>query len=181
MATIILRGVVNRALTIPEVDGNFKNINDDLALKAYSTDVALAISNATPNFSTLTGKPTTVAGYGITDIGDTYAPLIDPTFTGTVTAQDFNALSDISLKTNILPIVDSISIVNKLQGVSFDWKDDNRHSFGFIAQEVEKVLPEIVSTGDSGIKSVKYLHIIALLLEAIKEQEVRITQIEGKL
>ena len=50
-----------------------------------------------------------------------------------------------------------------------------------IAQEVEDVLPDVVSTNDEGIKSVKYGNMVAVLIEAIKEQQLRIEVLEAKL
>jgi hypothetical protein len=117
----------------------------------------------------------------ITTFSTTVTSLTNGSFAGTITAQDFNALSDESLKENVSEIVNPISVINSLSGVSFTWKESGESAYGFIAQEVEKVLPEIVSTSDEGIKSVKYLQLIAFLLEAIKDQEVRLTKIESKL
>ena len=86
---------------------------------------------------------------------------------GIVTANDFNSTSDINLKTNIHQIEDSLSKVIQIRGVTFDWKESNRSSAGVIAQEVEKVLPELVSGGDT--KTVNYNGITGALIEAIKE------------
>ena len=54
------------------------------------------------------------------------------------------------------------------------------HDIGIIAQEIEEVLPEVVTTRDTGFKAVKYEKIVALLIEAIKEQQVQIDQLKGK-
>ena len=82
--------------------------------------------------------------------------------------------SDRKLKTNIITIDNSLEKVNKMRGVYFDWKDkekyNNRKQIGFIAQEVEEVVPELVSNGDPGTKAVNYAQTVALLLEAVKEQ-----------
>jgi hypothetical protein len=64
--------------------------------------------------------------------------------------------------------------------VRFDWIDNDEPSIGVIAQEVEKVLPELVEDTD-GVKSVSYGNIVAVLIEAIKEQQVRIEELERKL
>jgi hypothetical protein len=86
---------------------------------------------------------------------------------GIVTANDFNSTSDINLKTNIHQFDESLSKVIQIRGVTFDWKESNRSSAGVIAQEVEKVLPELVSGGDT--KTVNYNGITGALIEAIKE------------
>jgi hypothetical protein len=93
--------------------------------------------------------------------------------TGVLTAVDFNSLSDQVHKTNINEIDDSWSLLNQLRPVSFDWKDINKHSYGFIAQEVEQVLPNIVSTADNG-KTISYIQLIPLLLHAVKQQREEI-------
>ena len=80
--------------------------------------------------------------------------------------------SDINLKENIVPLEKSLDKVNKLS-VTFDWKSDDRKkaNIGFIAQHVEEVIPELVNTDDSGIKSVSYTQMVAVLTEAMKEQQ----------
>jgi len=67
-----------------------------------------------------------------------------------------------------------------MRGVSFSWKENGRKSIGVVAQEVEKVLPELVTETD-GVKSVAYGNIIGLLIEAIKEQDKRIDDLERRL
>jgi len=91
------------------------------------------------------------------------------TFTGDVSAVNFNSTSDARLKININPIDNALSKVSQLAGVEFDWKDSNQRSIGVIAQQVEQVLPELVETSSNGYKSVSYGNLAALLIEAIKE------------
>ena len=87
--------------------------------------------------------------------------------TGVTTSTDFDSLSDFNLKTNIHQIEDSLSKVIQIRGVTFNWKDTNRGSAGVIAQEVEKVLPELVSGEET--KTVNYNGVIGALVEAVKE------------
>jgi len=83
--------------------------------------------------------------------------------------------SDVRLKDNIKSIDKALDKVNKIQGIEFDWKEFERihgnkgHDVGVIAQEVEKVIPEVVTTRDNGYKAVKYEKIVPLLIEAIKD------------
>lgn len=98
---------------------------------------------------------------------------------GTITAIDFNSLSDISKKININKIKNVIEIIKNINGVKFDWKDTNEPSLGVIAQEVERVLPEIVSKGKT--KTVNYNGIIAVLIEAVKEQQIEIENLKKHL
>ena len=93
--------------------------------------------------------------------------------TGEAAATNFNSTSDESLKTNIHTVENSLDIVDQLRGVSFDWKENGKSSYGVIAQELEQVLPELVAQTDP--KSVNYNGIIGILIEAIKElrEEIR--------
>jgi hypothetical protein len=101
--------------------------------------------------------------------------------TGNFSATAFTSLSDATKKTNIRPIENSIELTKQLEGVRYDWIDNNKPSLGLIAQEVEKVLPELVETSTDGTKSVSYGNIVGVLIEAIKEQQVRIEELERKL
>lgn len=95
---------------------------------------------------------------------------------GAVQGTLFNASSDSRLKNNIASITNGLSIINQLRGVSFEWKNKpGKKTFGVIAQEVEKVVPELVHTNetenDEGFKqkSVHYDGITPYLIESIKE------------
>ena len=103
------------------------------------------------------------------------------TVTGDATATNFNTTSDATLKTNVETLSGSLDAVKALRGVSFDWLENGGSEIGVIAQEVEAVLPDVVSTNDEGIKSVKYGNMVAVLIEAIKEQQLRIEVLEAKL
>ena len=99
---------------------------------------------------------------------------------GQITAPSFNATSDRRLKRDIKPLENSLNKITQLEGVEFIRTDDKKQEkqIGFIAQEVEKIVPEVVSTdySDSNeYKSVAYSNVTALLVEAIKElrQEVK--------
>ena len=95
---------------------------------------------------------------------------------GQVKASQFNAISDARFKTNIQHVTDSLSIINQLNGMSFTWigDDTNKQVFGLIAQEVEKVLPEIVNTSttenEQGFnpKSIHYDGLFPHLIESVK-------------
>jgi hypothetical protein len=90
--------------------------------------------------------------------------------------------SDIRLKENIKLIENPLESVNKLQGVSFNFKQNNeKTNYGFIAQEVEKVMPELVYTDKNGFKSVNYQNTIALLVEGMKDQQRQIDELKKRL
>jgi len=94
--------------------------------------------------------------------------------TGQITAIDFNSASDRGLKTNVEKINNSIETLKKLSPVSFNWTTTGEKSYGLIAQEVEEILPELVSETND-VKSVRYIPIIAMLIDAVVELEKRIT------
>lgn len=95
----------------------------------------------------------------------------------------WNSTSDMRLKTNILDISNALDKVLKLKGVYFSWKDtktfDGKQHIGFLAQDVEKVLPEVVN-GANDNYSMQYAPITALLVEAIKEQQNTIDELQKK-
>ena len=97
------------------------------------------------------------------------------TVSGSVTAAAFYYGSDQSLKTNIKPFDKSLQKVLNLEPVYFDYKENNQHSLGFIAQDVEKQFPELVTTDSlTGLKSLDYSRLTAPLVMAIKEQQEQI-------
>ncbi len=115
-----------------------------------------------------------------------------PTFTGTLSAAEISASgnvtspyfysqSDINLKKDVEPIVGALDIIKQLGGYNFKWKHNDAASIGLIAQYVEQVLPMLIGTAPDGSKTVLYNGIIALLLEAIKAQQVQIDEIKAKL
>jgi hypothetical protein len=97
---------------------------------------------------------------------------------------DVTAFSDITLKENIKPIKNAVGKVKCITGVTYtrnDVEDTDLRYTGVIAQEVEAVLPEAISTHNNGIKSVAYGNMVGLLIEAIKEQQKSIETLEHKI
>jgi hypothetical protein len=98
--------------------------------------------------------------------------------TGQLNASNFNSLSDVNKKKDIVTITNPIEKVTALRGVSFRWKENDVSAMGLIAQEVEMVIPDVVSTSSCGEKSVSYDSIIGLLVEAIKDQQNQINELK---
>lgn len=98
--------------------------------------------------------------------------------TGTLSATIFNSLSDENKKKNVKPIKNALSKVMKLKGVGFDWVDNGNPSYGLIAQEVEKIIPEIVIEGN-GEKSLNYDALIAFLVNSIHQLNEKIKKLEN--
>jgi hypothetical protein len=101
--------------------------------------------------------------------------------TGNVTAQNVNSLSDASLKENIVSITNAGAVVDGLNGVGYDWKDGSGHAYGMIAQAVEEILPEAVSTDANGIKSINYNMVVPFLVETVKELRQDIAEIKSQI
>lgn len=95
------------------------------------------------------------------------------------------ASSDERLKENIEPIHNPIQKLQQIGGYEFDWNDKQDlhkgHDVGVIAQEIEAILPELVETRDTGYKAVRYEKLVALLIEAVKEQQLQINELKDKL
>ena len=106
------------------------------------------------------------------------------TFGGYLTAAaDVTAYSDVRVKKNINTIEKALDKVLQLRGVSYqrtDMESDKIH-IGVIAQEVEKILPEVVSENDKGHLNVAYGNIVSVLIEAIKEQQAQIEELKAKI
>jgi len=98
---------------------------------------------------------------------------------GIVTATDFNSTSDAKLKTNVQVIEDPLEKVLQINGVSFNWIKDNRPSMGVIADNIQEVLPELVS--DTDPKTVNYNGLIGLLIECVKQQQEEINALKASI
>ena len=90
--------------------------------------------------------------------------------------------SDYRLKDNVKEINNALDKVSQIRGVEFDWNENQTvyegHDIGVLAQEVEKVAPEIVVTRDDGYKAVNYQKLTALLIEAVKELKEEIKELK---
>jgi hypothetical protein len=99
---------------------------------------------------------------------------------GTIYATgDITALSDIAVKENIMTITSALSTVNNLRGVHYTMKTNGEHKIGLIAQEVKKVLPEVVVEAGDNI-GIAYQNIVAVLIEAVKELSLKVEKLENK-
>ena len=95
--------------------------------------------------------------------------------------------SDERLKQNITPIENAVEKINQMGGYNYDWKEgfENIHShkghdLGVIAQEVQSVLPEVVTERETGYLAVDYVKLVPVLIEAIKELSAKVKELESK-
>lgn len=119
------------------------------------------------------------------------SPTVRLQVSGDIIANSIAGSSDVRFKTNVFTIENPLQKVMQLRGVTFDWKIKEfperlfpeKRSLGFIAQEVEQVIPEVVQTENNaeGYKSVQYDKVVALLVEAIKEQQKQIIELQQQV
>jgi hypothetical protein len=168
-----------------DADANgWMGLGTDMAAGAYQFSLYYPdVAGSSISFGRFNG------GNGTRFSGHTTTALLS--YAGTFTAAGdivaYGSPSDISLKTNIKPLENSLDKIIKLQGVSFTWKENTdasklteiKDDLGFIAQEVEKVLPELVRKNkDNGLLSLRDKGIMPLLVEAIKEQQIQIEELK---
>lgn len=115
-------------------------------------------------------------GVEVDSTGLTYNPSSNTLSTG-----NFNSTSDINLKKDIEVIANPNELLKEINGVRFAWKVNDRKSTGVIAQDVEKVLPELVDTSDNGNKTVNYQGLIGVLIEAVKDQQKQINALKEEI
>ena len=162
--------------TFTQEDGTGRSTGTKIALYqmygAAVVDYAIGIESSAMWYSVATTS-NSFKWYG----GET--SLMELTGTGLTVQGDIDSASDINLKKDIEVISNANDILKQISGVSFNWKESNKPSVGVIAQEVEKVLPELISENSStGTKSVNYNGLIGVLIEAVKELTARVEELE---
>jgi hypothetical protein len=94
-------------------------------------------------------------------------------------------VSDIALKQNIKTLTGSLAVVEKMHPVSFDWIDTAKYGsqreVGFIAQEMETIVPEVIGQSMDGIKSLEYSKLVAVMAGAIQELSAKVKYLESLL
>jgi len=146
-------------------------------------------SNTAATFYDQSGQGPTISGLAVCfRTGSTPAQTGKLNSSGTFTVSGdivaYGSPSDVRLKENIKPIESALDKVSKLQGVTFDWKNksedilDIKEDIGFIAQDVQKVLPELVRENNNGMLSMRHQGITPILLEAIKELKAEIEELK---
>lgn len=152
------------SLIISPSGGSSLTLSDDTSTNA--THYPLCSTTATPG--------------ALTAIDVSSSKLTFNPSTGNLSSTLFSSLSDKNFKENIFKINNSLDIIENIRGVSFNWKSDKVKTFGIIAQELEKVLPELVLTHNK-IKTINYSGLIPFLIEAIKELNNKIKVLEDKI
>ena len=151
-----------------------------------TANISLSLANlgftgaSNANYITNNNQLTNGAGYTTYTSNQATNTSSSVTFSS-VTAATFNTTSDIRLKDNIRTFESAMDVVSQLRGVRFAWKETGVETVGLIAQEVEKVLPELIGTNaDTGLKSVSYANMVAVLIEAVKELKAEIEELKKR-
>ena len=173
-------------------------------LSSYSTTNLQLCTGHNPEIVRMTIS----AGNGNVGIGLSPSTSYRLDVNGIVAATAFQVTSDIRLKENIKPLDKSFNKIELLEPISFQFADnidksskissvdstgaitsaitpdkssEKKTRFGFSAQEVQKIFPELVMKDDNGYLSVDYIGLIPLLVEALKEQQLKINELEKNI
>ena len=175
---VVIKG--SGATTVTRTDAN------TITISSTDTNTQLSTADVRGKFSEGTGI--TISS-GEISIGQAVGTGDSVTFASVSATGDIVAYasSDERLKDNIEVISNPIEKVQQLKGVTWDWNDNadelqqSLPNVGVIAQDVEKVLPQLVKDRDNGFKGVDYDKIVGLLIEAIKDQQTQIDELKEKL
>ena len=180
------------AIVLTNATGTVTNLT--LVTPALGTPSAIVLTNATGTASSLTVGKITITDE--TTANASYYPMLSVgtssgnsanvsstklTFnpsTGLLTSTDYNSSSDMTLKQDITLINNPLDIICQLTGFGFTWKDSKQKAYGLSAQEVEKVIPEIVKDRPDGTKGINYMNLTAFLIEAIKDLKQEVTELK---
>ena len=164
--------------------------DSDFVFVAYPNDIDGGTYNSYKGRVGINKRlPDTALHVNGTISGSLFGPILSSTISGSLINSSGDVVafqsSDKKLKDNVSVILKPIEKVKQISGYEFDWNNKQDiyqgHDFGVIAQEVEKVMPELVRTNSNGFKGVKYEKIVPLLIESIKEQQKQIDELKKKL
>jgi hypothetical protein len=160
---------------------------DAVFIRTGSTLDASALSIGTGSASDVNIFTTDIPRMTVASDGDVGIGITNPAagvkldVAGTVMAASFVQASDERLKNNIKKITDPLAVLG-IRGVTFDWNDSGKGDYGFIAQELETIYPDLVFTNpETDMKAVSYSGMNAILLEAIKAQQTQIETLSTRL
>ena len=154
------------------------DVSDNIIFKTQDTERMIILGNGN------VGIGNTTPDRNLYVTGNFYATTTIEAGTG-MYAQTFNASSDIRLKNNVESIENPLSKISKIQGVKYvlNSDDTNKKQIGFIAQDIEKIIPEVVYTDNSeeAYKSISYGNLTALLVEGIKELQKEVNSLREEI
>jgi len=178
-------------ITASSFTGNITGNVTGTASTASNTTITNDTSSTTNNYITFVSATSGNTSQKVSSTGMIFNPSTEQvtfgggltvasvTSIGEVTATTFNSTSDINLKENVEIIKDATSKIQKLNGISFTWKESKKPAIGVIAQEVKAVFPELVNELPNGTLSVSYDSLIAVLIESVKELKQEIEELKS--
>ncbi|WP_375444002.1 tail fiber domain-containing protein [uncultured Fibrella sp.] len=163
-----LPGTTSAALSVVVTDENGTLSRYNIPFNSALATISSSTTNALPKF----GNSGTLSGSQITDNGTGVGVGGAPTAGAKLTLYGtISLMSDERQKTNIVRLDHALDKVSALNGYYYNWREgSDTKQVGFMAQEVERVLPEVVSQNSEGTRFVNYDGLVPLLTEAIKEQ-----------
>jgi len=157
--------------------------NTELFSYDYGGSGYLPLNIRTSTLTLTNNGGNTMLHHNGTNVGiGTISPAYKLDVSGTIRATgDVIAYSDARVKENIVTLENSLELVQKLRGVSYNKIGESEKKIGVIAQEVLEVLPEVVQQDSEGTYSVAYGNITAVLIEAIKQQQLQIDELKAEI
>ncbi|MEI6438531.1 MAG: tail fiber domain-containing protein [Candidatus Omnitrophota bacterium] len=143
---------------------------------ALLTPASQTVASVVGNYLTIT-MPVSITTANIVGANN-----ISMVLSGDLLANGYYHSSDERLKTNIQPITNALAKIRAINGVTYAYKaHPDQPRMGLIAQNVEKVAPELVATDAKGMKSVEYGNLVGLIVEGIKEQQQELDAIDRRI
>ncbi len=188
----VASGNNSTAFNYSEASGDYStSMGLSNAAKGYSSAAAGFYNKAKNSYSFVVGKYNDTTAFGsLLEVGNGQSETIRANAmtvfsTGNVTIQGWlSQTSDARLKKNITPLSNSLASIGLLNGYLYNWRDelrDTSQQIGLLAQEVQKVYPQLVTEKSNGELSLNYIGLIPVLLEGIKEQQKQIEELRTEI
>lgn len=169
-------GTARSNLVVPSTTGSGASGTWTINITGNAATATSATSASTATTATTASNANALGGVAAAG----YALLSGATFSGNVNAPAFFYTSDLRVKNNVETLTDALAKVNAMRGVSFDWTNGMGSAVGVIAQEVQAIVPQVVSTQPDGLLNVAYGNLVGVLIEAIKELSAKVESLEAK-
>ena len=184
----LLTNIPNGALDTPTASNTansivLRNASGNFSAGTITANLTGNVTGAL-NGPTIVSAASTDASYYVSFVSGTSGNRVQEVSTNLTFNPSTGSLTNVSdrrLKTNIVGITGAVEKVQQLRGVEFDWISTGGHSVGVIAQDVEKVTPELINVNEDGMKGVDYGKLTALLIEAVKEQQKQIDELKAQI
>ena len=176
-------GLANGSIDLgADADLNLYHDNNNAYFDNNTGDFYIRNAGDNPNQIYIQGKGgehgVIVNGNGSVDLYYANSKKIETTSSGITVTGSVTETSDVSLKNDINTIQNPLELIEQIRGINFTWKNNGMKSMGVIAQDVEKVFPELVH-GQEGSKTLQYSGLIGALVESVKELSAKVAALES--